>query len=74
MLDLVKVHYQAERGSLMMYTVENTTVTSVTLPNLQCNTKYTIEIYVASGSHMTSNMSTPRMVSVAARGTFIIYM
>ena len=58
----------------MMYTVDNTTATSATLPNLQCNTKYTVWVYVASGSHMTGNMSTPRMVSLPAKGTYIMYM
>ena len=33
-VDLVRVHYQPEGGSLMMYTVDNTTATSATLPNL----------------------------------------
>ena len=37
-LDYVRVDYQPEGGSLMSYTVDNTTATSVTLPNLQCNT------------------------------------
>ena len=73
-LDLVRVHYQPEGGSLMMYTVDNTTATSATLPNLQCNTKYTIWVYVASASHMTGNMSVPRMVSLPARGTYITYV
>ena len=58
----------------MMYTVNNKTATSATLPNLQCNTKYTIWVDVASGSHMTSNMSAPRVVSLAARGTYIVYV
>ena len=41
-LDLVRVHYQPEGSSLMMYTVDSITATSATLPNLQCNTNYTI--------------------------------
>ena len=41
-LELVRVHYQPEGGSLMMYTVGNTTATSTILPNLQCNTIYTV--------------------------------
>ena len=48
-VDLVRVHYQPEGGSLMMYTVDNTTATSVTLPNLQCNTKYTIWVHARGG-------------------------
>ena len=67
-VDLVRVHYQPERGSLMMYTIDNTTATSSTLPNLQCNTKYTVWVYVESGSNKTGNMSVPRMVSIPARG------
>ena len=76
-VDLVNitVHYQPEGGSLMMYTVHNPTATSATLPNLQCNTKYTVWVYVASGrSHVTGNTSTSRMVSLAARGTCIMYV
>ena len=30
---------------MMMYTVDNTTATSATLSNLQCNTEYTILVY-----------------------------
>ena len=44
-VDLVRVDYQPEGGSLMMYTIDNTTATSGTLPNLQCNTEYTIWVY-----------------------------
>ena len=40
-LDLVRVDYQPEGGSPMMYTVDITAATSVTLTNLQCNTIYT---------------------------------
>ena len=73
-VDLLQVHYQPEGGFLMRYTVDNTTATSATLPNLQCNTKYTIWLYVASRSHMASNMSAPTMVSLVARGTYVVYM
>ena len=73
-VDLVRVHYQPEGGSLMMYTVSNTTATSATLPNLQCNTRYAVWVYVASGSDMTVTMSAPRMVSQPARGTHIMYI
>ena len=67
-LDLVRVDYQPKGDSLMMYTVNNTTATSATLPNLECNTEYTIWVYVASGSHMSSNMSAPKIVSLPERG------
>ena len=48
-VDLVRVHYQPEGGSLMMYIVDNTTATSATLLNLQCNTKYTVWVYARRG-------------------------
>ena len=67
-VDLVRVNYQPEGGSLMMYTVGSTTTTNATLPNLQCNTEYTVAVYVESGSNKTGNMSVPRMVSMPARG------
>ena len=52
-LDFVRVYYQPEGGSDRMYTVNSTTATSATLPNLQCNTKYTISVHVhASGGHI----------------------
>ena len=69
-VDLVRVHYQPEGGSLMMYTVDNTTATSATLPNLQCNTKYTIWV-CAKGSQINKT-STPRMVSLSAKGMYIL--
>ena len=47
-VDFIRVDYQPEGGSLMMYTVSNTTATSATLPNLQCNTEYTIWVYARS--------------------------
>ena len=67
-IDLVRVHYQPEGGSLLMHTVDNTTATSATLPNLQCNTKYTVWVYVESNN--ISNMSSPRMVALPARGMY----
>ena len=67
-VDLVRVHYQPEGGSLMMYTVDNTTATSATLPNLQCNTKYTILIYYQSGTGHAGHTSVPRVVPLPARG------
>ena len=62
----VRVDYQPEGGSLMMYTVDSITATSATLPNLQCNTKYTMWVH-ASGDQI-NRTSTPRMVSLPARG------
>jgi len=68
-IDLVKLRYQSEGRFQMMYTVGNTTATtSAILPNLQCNTNYTIRVYAESGSNKTGNMSVPRMVSIPARG------
>ena len=65
-LDLLRVRYRPEGGSKMIHTVDNTTSTSATLPNLQCNTKYTILIYyVESG---TGHTSVSRMVSLPVRG------
>ena len=54
----------------MMYTVDNTTeITSVTLPNLHCNTKYTIWVHASGGPH--NSRSLPRMVNLPARGTVL---
>ena len=68
-VDLVRVHYQPEGGSLMMYTASNTTATSATLLNLQCNTEYTVWVYASGGLH--NRMSVPRMISLPARGMYI---
>ena len=65
-VDLVRVHYQPEGGSQMMYTVNNTTATSATLPNLKCNTKYTVLVHARGGPNNTR--SVPRMVNLPARG------
>ena len=65
-VDLVRVHYQPEGGSLMMYTVDNTTATSATLPNLQCNTKYTIWVHASGG--LNGATSDPIRTSLPARG------
>ena len=65
-VDLVRVHYQPEGGSLMMYTVDNTTATSATLPNLQCNTKYTI--WVEARHARTGKTSVFKSVFLPARG------
>ena len=64
-VDLVRVPYQPEGGSLMMYTVDNTTATSATLSNLQCNTEYTVWVY-AEGRGTIRSAS--RMASLPARG------
>ena len=66
MLELIRVDYRSEGGSLMMYTVGNTTATSATLSNLQCNTKYTVWVHVR-GSQINKT-SASRMVSLPARG------
>ena len=59
----------------MAYTVgSTTTATSATLTNLQCNTNYTIWVYVKSGSNKTRNMSSPRMVSLPAKGMYKLYV
>ena len=65
-VDLVRVHYQSEGGSLMMYTVSNTTATGATLPNLQCDTEY--EIWVIASSGQTDKESAHRMLSIPSRG------
>ena len=65
-INSVRVHYQPEGGSLMMYTVDNTTATSATLLNLQCNTKYTIWVHAEGGQF--NGTSVLRMVSLPARG------
>jgi len=65
-LDSVRVGYQPEGGSLMMYTVDNVTSTSATLSKLQCNTQYTISVYAEAGSRRTRSVI--RVVSLPARG------
>ena len=70
-VDNVRVHYQPEGGSPMMYTVSNTTATSATLPNLQCNTEYTIWVY-ATGRR-TGKTSVAGMVSLPARGNMYMF-
>ena len=71
-LDLVRVDYRPEGGSPMMYTVGNATaIPSATLPNLQCNTEYTIWVYyVQSG---TGHASVSRVVSLPARGMCLTF-
>ena len=65
-INLVRVPYQPEGGPLMMYTVSNTTATSATLSNLQCNTKYTIWVYARGGQ--INRTSAPGIVSLPAQG------
>ena len=65
-LDLVRVHYQPKGGSLMMYTVDSTTATSATLPNLQCNTKYTIWVHARRG--LSDSTSDSIITYLPARG------
>ena len=50
-----------------MYTVDNTTATSATLPHLQCNTEYTIWVYASVGT------SAPGMISLPTRGLYFSY-
>ena len=66
-VDSVRVDYQPEGGSLMMYTVDSTTATSATLSNLPCNTQYTISVYARGGR--TGIRSLRIVVSLPARGT-----
>ena len=70
-IDLVRVHYQPEGGSLMIHTVDSTRATSATLPNLQCNTKYTIWVHARGGQINRTNTS--RMVSLPARGMCMLF-
>ena len=65
----VRVDYQPQGGSLMTHIVGSTTATSATLPNLQCNTKYTVWVHARGGQINTT--SVPRMVSLPARGTVL---
>ena len=60
--DNVTVDYRPEGGSLMMFTVDNTTATSATLRNLQCNTEYTIWVHASDG--LNDSRSLPIMVSL----------
>ena len=71
-INLVRVDYQPEGGSLMMQAVGSRIATSATLPNLQCNTKYTIWVYASGGQINTT--STPRMVSLPSRGMYNVML
>ena len=70
-INRVRVHYQPEGGSLMRYTVGTTTATNATLPNLPCNTEYTIWVDARGGQINRAN--TPRMVSLPARGMCMLF-
>ena len=62
-VDIVRVHYRPEGGSLMVYTVDNTTTaTSAILFNLQNNTCYTIIVVSNAGGYRRE--STARTVFV----------
>ena len=65
-INLVRVDYQPERGSLMMYTVNNKTSTSATLPNMLCDTEYTVWVHGRSGQ--INRTSASRTISLPARG------
>ena len=54
----------------MMYAVDNTT-TSATIPNLQCNTEYTIWVHASGG--VNNSRSLLKMVNLPARGMFMFY-
>ena len=65
-VDFVRVHYQPEGGSLIMYTVDTTTVTGATLSNLQNNTCYTIIVVSTAGGHRRESIA--RTVFVPQQG------
>ena len=65
-VDSVRVDYQPEGGSLMMYPVDSATATSATLSNLQCNTQYTISVYGGGGE--IGKRSVFRVVTLPTRG------
>ena len=65
----VTVDYQPEGGSLMIHTVDNTTATTATLPNLQCNTEYTVWVQAKRGR--TCRRSPTSTISLPARGMYL---
>ena len=65
----VTVDYQPEGGSLMIHTVDNTTATNATLPNLQCNTEYTVWVQAKRGR--TCRTSPASTISLPARGMYL---
>ena len=62
-LESIRVDYQPEGGSLMMYTVDSATATSATLSNLTCNAQYSISIY-AEGVHAGNGRRSATRVTV----------
>ena len=66
-LDSVRVYYQPEGGSWMIYTMDSATATSATLSNLQCNTQYSISVYAEWGGRFGTR-STFRVVTLPTRG------
>ena len=72
-LESVRVDYKPEGVlSPAMYTVDNTTSTSATLSNLQCNTQYIINVYADGGR--TGIRSVPRVVFLPARGSVALIL
>ena len=69
-LESVRVDYQPEGGSLMVYTVDSATATSATLSNLQCNTQYNISVYAQGGRIVRRSVF--RVVSLLARGIALV--
>ena len=70
----VRVRYRPEgtqEGSRMMYTVDNTTATTATLANLQCNTKYIVLVYAHGRQDGITSVS--RMAFLPARGMSIVH-
>ena len=67
----VRVDYQPEGGFLMMHTVDNTTATGATLPNLQCNTKHTIWVHAIG--RVNDTRSDPAKVFLPARGLYMLH-
>jgi len=69
--DRVRVDYQPHGVFYpMTYTVDSATATSATLPNLKCNTEYTISVYAESGS--TGKRSVTTVVFLPARGIAVL--
>ena len=68
-VNVVRVHYQPKGGSLMVYMAGSaTTVTSATLPNLQCDTQYTIWINASGGQTKQSSDVSKMVYYLPARG------
>ena len=65
----VRVRYRPKGGSLMIHTVDNTTATSATLHNLQCNTVYTVSVQAKRGR--TGRTSRSSTISLPARGIYL---